>query len=128
MNSSLDFHTIRVLQKLRLLQKSLAAEPSEQNRSVTQTGLKLIRRVRLWLGKLVSFAFARVLIDFSRWFAAGLAGSPTAMRRERRSLAGPTPRLVGTSDRARWHFSRAAQGCRCSRHGAANLDKLCHGD
>ena len=33
----------------------------------------LIARVRLWLGKLVSFAFARVLMIFFVGFAAGIA-------------------------------------------------------
>src|SRR5713101_8010854 len=33
----------------------------------------LIARVRLWLGKLVSFAFARVLMIFFIGFAAGIA-------------------------------------------------------
>jgi hypothetical protein len=33
----------------------------------------LIARIRLWLGKLVSFAFARILMIFAVGFAAGIA-------------------------------------------------------
>ncbi len=47
----------------------------------------LIARVWSWLGKLASFAFARVLMIFVVGFAAGV--SPTAARRERRWPAGP---------------------------------------
>jgi|SRR6267154_2013508 hypothetical protein len=49
----------------------------------------MIARVRLGLGKLLSFAFARVLIIFVIGFAAGIAWLSTAARRERRSLPGP---------------------------------------
>ena len=38
-----------------------------------RTAWNLITRVRLWLGKLVSFAFVRVLVIFFVGFAAGFA-------------------------------------------------------
>ena len=44
------------------------------NRTSLRTLVRnLIARVRLWLGKLVSFAFARVLMIFLVGFAAGIA-------------------------------------------------------
>src|SRR5467141_4536772 len=49
-----------------------AAESSNKPR-LRATIRNLITRVRLWLGKLVSFAFARVLMIFLVGFAAGIA-------------------------------------------------------
>jgi hypothetical protein len=47
------------------------AEPSSKPRLRT-AARNLVARVRLWLGKLVSFAFARVLLIFVIGFAAGI--------------------------------------------------------
>src|SRR5712671_4511984 len=52
----------------------------------------LIARVRLWLGKLVSFAFARVLMIFLVGFAAGLAWQSYGDA-ARKAIAGWSPRL-----------------------------------
>jgi hypothetical protein len=49
-----------------------AAESSSKTR-VRATIRNLITRIRLWLGKLFSFAFARVLMIFLLGFAAGIA-------------------------------------------------------
>ena len=48
------------------------AEPSNKPRLRTAVR-NLVATVRLWLGKLVSFAFARVLLIFVVGFAAGIA-------------------------------------------------------
>src|SRR6266852_9692608 len=53
----------------------------------------LIARVRLWLGKLVSFAFARVLMIFFVGFAAGLAWQSYGGG-VRKAIAGWSPHLA----------------------------------
>jgi hypothetical protein len=49
---------------------------------------KPVTRVRSWLNKLVPFVFVRFLMIFFIGVVATLAGSPTAARPGRRSLAG----------------------------------------
>jgi len=58
----------------------------------------LIARIRLWLGKLVSFAFARVLMIFVVGFAAGVAWQSYGGE-ARKTIARlvPTPCLAGTA-------------------------------
>jgi hypothetical protein len=86
----------------------------------------LIARVRLWLGQLVSFAFARVLMIFLIGFAAGIAwqsyGGPA-----RKAIASWSPHLAwlataavpgGTSPERLKAMSLALAGARQS------LDKL----
>src|SRR5712692_7429633 len=53
----------------------------------------LIARVRLWLGKLVSFAFARVLMIFFIGFAAGIAWQSYGGG-VRKAIAGWSPHLA----------------------------------
>jgi hypothetical protein len=53
----------------------------------------LIARVRLWLGKLVSFAFARVLMIFLVGFAAGAAWQSFGGA-ARKAIAGWSPHLA----------------------------------
>ena len=50
-----------------------SAERSNNKRSLRTLVPNLIARVRLWLGKLLSFALARVLMIFIVGFAAGAA-------------------------------------------------------
>ncbi len=91
MNSSLT-STLSEFSKNSDFSKSpLAAEPSNKP-PLHATGLNLIRRVRLWLGKLVSFAFARVLMIFLVGFAAGLAWQSYGDA-ARKAIAGWSPRL-----------------------------------
>jgi len=52
----------------------------------------LIVRVRLWLGKLLSFAFARVLMIFVVGFAAGMAWQSYGGE-VRKTIAGWSPHL-----------------------------------
>src|SRR5712675_3383619 len=68
-----------------------AAESSNKPR-LRATIRNLITRVRLWLGKLVSFAFARVLMIFLVGFAAGLAWQSYGDA-ARKAIAGWSPRL-----------------------------------
>ncbi len=53
----------------------------------------LITRVRLWLGKLFSFAFARVLMIFLVGFAAGIAWQSYGGA-ARKTIAGWSPHLA----------------------------------
>src|SRR6266436_8604710 len=53
----------------------------------------LIARVRLWLGKLVSFAFARVMMIFLVGFAAGIAWQSYGGA-ARKAIAGWSPHLA----------------------------------
>ena len=55
------------------LSRSRPAAESSSKPRVRATIRNLITRVRLWLSKLVSFAFARVLMIFLVGFAAGIA-------------------------------------------------------
>jgi hypothetical protein len=66
------------------------AEPSNTPRSTIRN---LITRVRLWLGKLVSFAFARILTIFLVGFAAGIAWQSHGDG-VRKVVAGWSPRLA----------------------------------
>jgi hypothetical protein len=68
------------------------AEPSNKPRLLT-TIRNLITRVRLWLSKLVSFAFARVLMIFLLGFAAGIAWQSYGGG-VRKAIAGWSPRLA----------------------------------
>src|SRR6266436_5611518 len=69
-----------------------AAESSNKPR-LRATIRDLITRVRLWLGKLVSFAFARVLMIFLVGFAAGIAWQSYGGA-ARRAIAGWSPHLA----------------------------------
>jgi hypothetical protein len=69
-----------------------AAESSSKPRLRT-TIRNLITRVRLWLGKLVSFAFARVLMIFLVGFAAGIAWQSYG-NSARKTLASWSPHLA----------------------------------
>ena len=53
--------------------KDRPATERSNDRPLHRTAWNLITRVRLWLGKLVSFAFVRVLVIFFVGFAAGFA-------------------------------------------------------
>jgi hypothetical protein len=55
------------------LSRSRPAAESSSKPRLRATIRNLITRVRLWLSKLVSFAFARVLMIFLVGFAAGIA-------------------------------------------------------
>jgi hypothetical protein len=68
------------------------AEPSNKPRFRT-TIRNLITRVRLRLSKLVSFAFARVLMIFLLGFAAGIAWQSYGGG-VRKAIAGWSPRLA----------------------------------
>jgi len=57
-----------------------------------RTAWNLITRVRLWLGKLVSFAFVRVLVIFVVGFAAGFAWQSYGSA-ARKAIAGWSPHL-----------------------------------
>ena len=101
MNSSLT-STLSEFSKNSDFSKSpLAAEPSNKP-PLHATGLKLIRRVRLWLGKLVSFAFARVLMIFFVGFAAGIAWQ-SYVGAARKAIASWSPHLA-------WVAPTAARG------------------
>ena len=69
-----------------------AAERSNKLR-VPATIRNLITRIRLWLGKLFSLAFARVLLIFLLGFAAGIAWQSYGSG-VRKAIAGWSPRLV----------------------------------
>jgi hypothetical protein len=69
-----------------------ATERSNKLRFLTPVR-NLIARVRLWLGKLVSFAFARILMIFVIGFAAGLAWQSYGSG-ARKAIAGWSPRLA----------------------------------
>ena len=58
-----------------------------------RTAWNLITRVRLWLGKLVSFAFVRVLVIFVVGFAAGFAWQSYGSA-ARKAIAGWSPHLA----------------------------------
>jgi hypothetical protein len=68
------------------------AEPSSKPRLRTIMR-NLITRVRLWLSKLVSFTFARVLMIFLLGFAAGIAWQSYGGE-VRKVIAGWSPRLA----------------------------------
>ncbi len=62
------------------LSRSRPAAESSNNSRLRTAVRNMITRPRSWLGKLVSFAFARVLLIFLVGFAAGI--EETAMKRE----------------------------------------------
>src|SRR5882762_9286912 len=69
-----------------------AAERSNKLR-VPATIRNLITRIRLWLGKLFSLAFARVLLIFLLGFAAGIAWQSYGGG-VRKAIVGWSPRLA----------------------------------
>jgi hypothetical protein len=69
-----------------------AAERSNKLR-LPATMRNLITRIRLWLGKLFSLAFARVLLIFLLGFAAGIAWQSYGGG-VRKAIAGWSPRLA----------------------------------
>ena len=106
--------------------KDRPATERSNDRPLHRTAWNLITRVRLWLGKLVSFAFARVLMIFLVGFAAGLAWQSYGDA-ARKAIAGWSPRLGwlapatapgGTSPERLKAMSLALAGAR------QNLDKL----
>jgi hypothetical protein len=68
-----------------------ASERSNEG-PLRRTARNLIARVRLWLGKLVSFRFIRVLVIFVVGFAAGSAWQSYGGG-ARKAVAGWSPRL-----------------------------------
>jgi hypothetical protein len=91
MNPSLTSTLSEFSKKSEFSKSPLATEPSNKPPLHT-TGLNLIMRVRLWLGKLVSFAFARVLMIFFVGFAAGIAWQSYGGA-ARKAIASWSPRL-----------------------------------
>ena len=96
-------------------------ERSNNKPSLRALVRNLITRVRLWLGKLVSFAFARVLMIFVVGFAAGIAWQSYGGA-ARKAIASWSPHLSwlapsASSDRIR-AMSLALAAAR------QNLDKL----
>ena len=75
------------------LSRSRPAAESSNKPRLRATIWNLITRVRLWLGKLVSFAFARVLIIFLVGFAAGIAWQSYGGG-VRKTIAGWSPHLA----------------------------------
>ena len=75
------------------LSRSRPAAESSSKPRVRATIRNLITRVRLWLGKLVSFAFARVLMIFLVGFAAGIACQSYGGA-ARKTIAGWSPHLA----------------------------------
>jgi len=95
-----------------------AAERSNKLR-VPATIRNLITRIRLWLGKLFSLAFARVLLIFLLGFAAGIAWQSYGGG-VRKAIAGWSPRLAWLAPAPLWRFCRAVQsGVTRPRIGAA---------
>ena len=102
----------------------LAAEPS--NRPPRSIVRNLITMARLWLGKAVSSAVARVLVIFFVGFAAGIRRRGEKVDRW---LVPTAPCMVGTSGRAGWHVCRPDQSDdACSRYCAAKLRQARHRD
>ncbi len=81
-----------------------------------RTAWNLITRVRLWLGKLVSFAFVRVLVIFFVGFAAGFACQSYGGD-VRKAIASWSPRLG-------WLAPSAPPGTSSDRLRATTLDRL----
>jgi hypothetical protein len=98
MNPSLTSALSDFTKKSEFSNSGLAAELSNEP-PIHPSELNSITRTRLWLGKVVPFAFARFLMIFLSVLLPPCLGSPTAARPERRSLGGP-PTLVG------WHRRR----------------------
>jgi hypothetical protein len=69
-----------------------AAERSN-DQLLRRTAWNLVTRVRLWLGKLVSFAFVRVLVIFIVGFAAGFAWQSYGGE-VKKAIASWSPRLA----------------------------------
>ena len=72
--------------------KDRPATERSNDRPLHRTAWNLITRVRLWLGRLVSFAFARVLVIFVVGFAAGFAWQSYGGE-VRKAIASWSPRL-----------------------------------
>ncbi len=72
--------------------KDRPATERSNDRPLHRTAWNLITRVRLWLGKLVSFAFVRVLVIFFVGFAAGFACQSYGGE-VRKAIASWSPRL-----------------------------------
>ncbi len=103
------------------LSRSRPATESSSKPRLRATIRNLTTKIRLWLSKPFSFAFARVLVIFLVGFAAGIALAVLRRRgqkSDRRMV--PTPCLVGTGARALWRFCRAIQSIVARPHiGAA---------
>src|SRR5712675_3576128 len=75
------------------LSRSRPAAESSNKPRLRATIRNLITRIRLWLGKLFSFAFARVLMIFLVGFAAGIACQSYGGA-ARKTIAGWSPHLA----------------------------------
>jgi hypothetical protein len=84
------------------MNSSLASADFSKGRRATESSSEpilqpaarnLITKARLWLGKVVSFAFARVLMIFVMGFAAGLAWQSYGGA-ARKAIAGWSPHLA----------------------------------
>ncbi len=75
------------------LSRSRPAAQSSNKPRLRTAMRNLITRVRLWLGKLVSFAFARILMIFFIGFAAGIAWQSYGGG-VRKAIAGWSPHLA----------------------------------
>ena len=91
MNASLTSSLSEFSKKSDFSKSPLATEPSNRPQLWT-TGLKLMARARAWLGKLVSFTFARFLMIFFIGFAAGIAWHSYGGA-ARKAIAGWSPHL-----------------------------------
>ena len=91
MNSSLTSALSEFSKKSEFSKSPLAAAPSNE-RCRGSAAPNVIARVRSWLGKLISFASARVLLIFFVGFAAGLAWQSYGGA-ARKAIAGWSPRL-----------------------------------
>src|SRR5215471_6580444 len=91
MNSSLTSALSEFTKKSDFSKSPLATAPSSEPPRHPAVR-NLLTRARLWLGKLVSFAFARVLMIFVVGFAAGLAWQSYGAA-ARKAIAGWSPRL-----------------------------------
>jgi hypothetical protein len=75
------------------LSRSRPATESSNRSGLRAAVRSVITRVRLWLGKLVSFAFARALLIFLVGFAAGMAWLSNGDG-VRKAIAGWSPHLA----------------------------------
>jgi hypothetical protein len=91
MNPSLTSTLSEFSKKSDFSKGPLAVEPANQPPR-RAAGLNLITKARLWLGKLVSFALARVLMIFFIGFAAGIAWQSYGGA-GRKAIAGWSPHL-----------------------------------
>jgi hypothetical protein len=91
MNSSLSSTLSEFTKKSDFSKSPLATTPSSEPRR-HPTIRNLLTRARLWLGKLASFTFVRVLMFFVVGFAAGIAWQSYGGA-ARKAVAGWSPRL-----------------------------------